>query len=136
MVRDLGDVLDRHSIAKLKVARIGSEDSIRECEAFEKHIRQDCVHRDYDFDTEVFANLLLKLNGFIWDMESALKSGKDELPEPRYLFATANTNQLAQIGTIAILVRNINSLRVDVKNIVNAFAKEGFIDVKKNHLSE
>ena len=109
MERDLGDVLDRHSIAKLKAVRIGSEENIRECAAFEKHIVQDRVRSDYDFDTEVFAALLLKLNGFIWDMESALKSGKDNLPEPHYLFASANTNQLAQIGTIAILIRNINS---------------------------
>ena len=136
MIRDLGDILDRHSIAKLKAERIGSEESIRECEAFEKHIRQDSVRTGYDFDTEVFAKLLSKLNGFIWDMESSLKSGKDMLPQPRYLFAPENMEQLAQIGTIAILIRNINSLRVDVKNMVNAFAKEGFRDAKKDHLSE
>lgn len=131
MERDLGDILDRHSIAKLKAERIGSAENIRECEAFENQISK-C----YDFDVEIFANLLLKLNGFIWDLESALKSNKDNLSEPHYLFATANTRQLAQIGVTAILIRNINSIRVDVKNMVNAFAREGFKDVKKDHLSE
>ena len=131
MERDLGDILDRHSIAKLKAERIGLDENIREYEAFSNR-----VPAHYDFDIEMFFKLILKLNGFIWDLESALKSGKDNLKEPHYLFSNNNDPQLIQIGIISILIRNINSVRVDVKNIVNNLAKEGFTDVKKNHISE
>jgi len=131
MERDLGDILDRQSIAKLKAARIGLDENIREYEAFSNRIS-----KQYDFDIEMFFKLILKLNGFIWDLESALKSGKDNLKEPHYLFSNNNNPQLIQIGIISILIRNINSVRVDVKNIVNNLAKEGFTDVKKNHISE
>ena len=131
MERDLGDILDRQSIAKLKAERIGLDENIREYEAFS--IR---VPANYDFDIEMFFKLILKLNGFIWDLESALKSGKDNLKEPHYLFSNNNDPQLIQIGIISILIRNINSVRVDIKNIVNNLAKEGFTDVKKNHISE
>ena len=131
MERDLGDILDRQSIAKLKAERIGLDENIREYEAFLNR-----VPAHYDFDIEMFFKLILKLNGFIWDLESALKSGKDNLKEPHYLFSNNNDPQLIQIGIISILIRNINSVRVDVKNIVNNLAKEGFTDVKKNHISE
>ena len=131
MERDLGDILDRQSIAKLKAERIGLDENIREYEAFSNR-----VPVNYDFDIEMFFKLILKLNGFIWDLESALKSGKDNLKEPHYLFSNNNDPQLIQIGIISILIRNINSVRVDVKNIVNNLAKEGFTDVKKNHISE
>jgi len=130
MERDLGDILDRQSIAKLKAERIGLDENIREYEAFSNR-----VPAHYDFDIEMFFKLILKLNGFIWDLESALKSGKDNLKEPHYLFSNNNDPQLIQIGIISILIRNINSVRVDIKNIVNSLAKEGFIDVKKNHIS-
>ena len=131
MERDLGDILDRQSIAKLKAARIGLDENIREYEAFSNRIS-----KQYDFDIEMFFKLILKLNGFIWDLESALKSGKDNLKEPHYLFSNNNDPQLIQIGIISILIRNINSVRIDIKNIVNNLAKEGFTDVKKNHISE
>ena len=131
MERDLGDILDRQSIAKLKAERIGLDENIREYEAFSNR-----VPANYDFNIEMFFKLILKLNGFIWDLESALKSGKDNLKEPHYLFSNNNDPQLIQIGIISILIRNINSVRVDIKNIVNNLAKEGFTDVKKNHISE
>ena len=131
MERDLGDILDRQSIAKLKAERIGLDENIREYEAFSNR-----VPAHYDFDVEMFFKLILKLNGFIWDLESALKSGKDNLKEPHYLFSSNNDPQLIQIGIISILIRNINSVRVDVKNIINNLAREGFTDVKKDHISE
>src|SRR3990170_7899394 len=98
MERDLGDILDRQSIAKLKAARIGLDENIREYEAFSNRIS-----KQYDFDIEMFFKLILKLNGFIWDLESALKSGKDNLKEPHYLFSDSNDRQLIQIGIISIL---------------------------------
>ena len=38
MERDLGDILDRQSIAKLKAARIGLDENIRKYEAFSNRI--------------------------------------------------------------------------------------------------
>jgi hypothetical protein len=45
-------------------------------------------------------------------------------------------NDVAEVGRRAILIRKFNSIRVGVKNIVNALVHEGYQDVKKDHGSE
>ena len=80
--------------------------------------------------------MIYSINDFIWRLESGLKSGKEKLKNKIYIFDKENTESLAKIGTIAILVRNFNHLRVEFKNIINTLIGTGFIDKKKNHLSE
>ena len=134
MKRDLGDLLDRWSIAKLKSERIGTEENKREYDAFNKEL--DLAKKDYpQYDIMQWAKLLLAINDNIWQLEAGLKSGKEELVNPHYVLDHRNTYALTNIGVTTLLIRNHNSERVQFKNIVNKIVGEGFQDTKSNHLS-
>lgn len=135
MKRDIGDVIDRWSIAKLKAERIGSEESKAEFAAFESEV---CSHRVTEENREVFVmwcKMMYDINDFIWQLEAGLKSGKEKLPVPNYVLDEANTAALAKIGLTSLLIRNFNHIRVAHKNTINKIAGEGFQDTKKDHLS-
>ncbi len=135
MQRDAGDILDRWSIAKLKSERIGTPENKREYEEFNKAIKE-LKEKHSNIPIDLFAKELININSTIWFLESAMKSGKEILSNPNNLDDTKNTDVLANIGKNAILIRNINNFRVGIKNILNTLLREGFIDVKKNHMSE
>lgn len=132
--RDLGDVLDRYSIASLKKERIGSEESIKEYEAFNKMF-EEIKNKYVQYDIEQWYRLMKHINNSIWQLESGLKSGKEELANPTYLLDKRNTYSLTNIGVTTILIRDFNSIRVSFKNIINKIVGEGFQDLKSNHLS-
>ena len=85
---------------------------------------------------DLFSEEMYKINSFIWVLEAALKSGKEHLPNPHYLDDEINISSLAPIGKNSILIRNINTFRVGLKNIINKMTGEGFQDHKSKHLSE
>lgn len=135
ITRDLGDIMDRWSIAKLKSERIGTEENKKEYESFSRYIEEKKKQHP-SVNIEDFCDLILKVNDFIWQLESGLKSGKESLKNPIYLFDKENQTALANIGTATILIRNFNSVRVNIKNLVNKIVGEGFEDTKSAHLSQ
>lgn len=135
MKRDCGDILDRASIAQLKNERIGNSENEREHNAFKKEIKR--IKTQYSkYNWDVIYNTMLKINSSIWFLEAAIKGDGDILPNPHHLDDKLNEKVLASIGKNTILIRNINSIRVGLKNIINSLVKEGFMDLKKDHLSE
>lgn len=134
ITRDIGDILDRLSIAKLKVERIGNEENKREYEYLLKGYNE-VKTLNLDIPLELFLEELVRINSTIWFLESAMKSGKELLPSANYLDDPRNLSVLADIGKNSILIRNINGLRVGIKNIVNTLLNEGFMDIKSNHMS-
>lgn len=133
--RDLGDVLDRLSIAKLKSERIGSEDSKKEYAEFKKFLdEKQKKYPQYEF--HVWLDIFVKVNSAIWLLEAALKSGKTILPNPHWLDDKKNSRALSHIGKSSIQIREYNGVRVALKNMVNDIVKEGFQDQKKDHGSE
>lgn len=135
MLRDVADIIDRYTIAKLKNERIGTEENKKEFGAFKHQIFLLVTkHPEYDWDQIV--KFLYDVNDFIWVLESGLKSGKEQLPVSDYLLDEKNNEGLAKVGLTSMLIRNFNHLRVGFKNLINTMLKEGFIDIKSNHLSE
>jgi hypothetical protein len=132
MNRDIGDIFDRWSIAKLKSERIGTPDNHAEFKAFNDTIKEVIYSRP---ECQDLAGILLDINDFIWQLESGLKSGKEKLKNPTYLMDVDNTEALSKIGMNAILIRNFNHLRISVKNHLNKVANEGYQDIKRDHLS-
>ena len=132
MERDLGDILDRATIACLKAERIESADSIAERDFF---MGSDEIEGLSPFYWKFF-DILRTINSNIWRLEAQLKSGKDCLPNPAYLFSDKNTDVLVLVGALSILIRDWNGLRVQIKNVINLHHGEGFQDHKKDHLSE
>jgi len=135
MERDVGDILDRWSIARLKMERIKSTESQKEYAAFNAE-KMDLGKKYPAYDWEHISGLIYDINEFIWQLEAGLKSGKEALPAPHYLLDPQNKDALANIGTSTILIRNYNHLRVKFKNLVNQMTQTGFQDTKKDHLSE
>jgi len=134
--RDIGDLLDRFAIAKLKSERIGTEENKREFKAFEKAFNEEVKGNYPQFDWEQFFEIMLKIHEFIWMFEAGSKSGKEELPNKHYILAEENKEVLAKLGLINIEIKNYNSLRIAFKNLINKLTGTGFVDIKKNHLSE
>jgi len=135
MERDVGDILDRWSIAKLKAERISNEENKRESEAFDSEMK-NVGGRFPKYDWQQISRLMYDINDFIWQLEAGLKSGKEALENPHYILDKNNKEALANIGATTILIRNFNHLRVGFKNFINKLVGTGFQDIKKNHLSE
>lgn len=135
MNRDAGDILDRYSIAVLKTERIKTEENKKERKAFAKEFNK-LIKKHPKYKWEQLFNYMKDINDFIWQLEAGLKSGKEALKNPHYILDSANKKALANIGATTIIIRNFNSLRVNFKNIINHLVKEGFQDIKKEHLSE
>lgn len=135
MERDLADILDRWSIAHLKADRIGTDENKREFAVFEIE-RKKLIDKHSTIPIEEFSKILLDLNKFIWSFEAGLKSEKEALPNPIYIYAKENQPVLATMGIIATEIKYYNHIRVAIKNLVNKMAGEGFQDTKQSHLSE
>lgn len=122
MERDTGDILDRGAIAKLKSERIADPETDREWEAFKIEI--ELLKNKYKYlYIEDFFRHLYNINAFIWEKESDMRQGKLD-------------GVLYEVGIRAIEIRKLNNLRVDTKNLINKLTDSGFMDIKKDHLSE
>lgn len=135
MQRDIGDILDRASIANLKAERIMAPESIKEWEAFEKEIIK-LIELWPRFDIAQWLKHLKNINSAIWKLESQLKSGKEVLPNGLWIDDPENQEALSKIGKCTILIREFNSIRVGFKNVVNQLTESGYKDIKQDHLSE
>ena len=134
MQRDLGDIFDRMSIAELKSKRIGNEEQKKEYLSFQVSYQE--LKKEYpNFSLDNWYKMMLNINDFIWQLESGLKSGKEELANPTYLLDRRNVNALSNIGVTSLLIRNFNSIRISFKNIINEIVGQGFQDVKQDHCS-
>lgn len=108
----IGDMIDRYTICKLKMDR-GGVDCAEEIAAL---LAELINYNNY----ETYIESLQSLNGQIWDLESAI----------------AITNKKEYIAELAIEIRRVNTLRVKVKNEINAIFNEGYNEVKVFHKSE
>jgi len=116
MIRmSISEIVDRYTIALLKFEKLG-EDMEAELKLYRDEMRS------YP-DIEHYQVKLFEINSRIWELEASLRAGKeDEL-------------LLAVVGSTAILIRDTNRERVAVKNEMVEHYKEGFKDVKVNHVS-
>ena len=121
MLRDVADIIDRFTIAKLKFDKIGLEENKKEYEAFRLALEKIKTQHP-NVPIEMFSKLLFKINAMIWALESDLRKGKLD-------------GALSEVGRRAIEIREHNNLRVQVKNIINFILHEGFQDIKKQHIS-
>lgn len=115
------EVLDRYSIWKLKYERIGGEEVE---DAFIYHLSEVCkINRRFP-TLKSCTDELYNLNAQIWDLEADLRKGQEgELG-------------LEEVGRRALKIRDINKLRITVKNKIIDITGEGYKDIKINHCSE
>lgn len=126
-----GDLADRCSILTLKVDRLPYHPEVkREYLA----IREAC---DSEEISTAAVSRLYEVNGKIWDLESDIRKGKEntlEVSADVKSMEYEKLMQLAEVGRRALLIRDLNAQRIEMKNTLNA-RFSGFIEVKGNHAS-
>jgi len=118
----LPEILDRMSIVKLKIERIGEPHLKQEYEEYENAI-SDFKNKGVEIKQE-WLDELHRINGEIWDLESDIRKGKE------------NLLGLEEVGRRAIRIREKNKERIALKNKIVDETNLGFKDVKMNHASE
>jgi len=110
----LGEIADRYSIIKLKSERT-DVDCKEEFDTLKNELNGDEIYS--------YVDQLYEVNGRIWDLESDIRKGKEgELG-------------LEEVGRRAIMIRDFNKERINIKNTINTIYKTGFIEKKINHAS-
>ena len=121
MEMPIPELLDRFSICKLKVERIGEPHLKLEHDTLLKEINK--IKSEGKLKDE-WIEELYKINAQIWDLESDIRKGKEgELG-------------LEEVGKRAIRIRELNKQRISVKNKIIEETNSGFKDVKMNHASQ
>ncbi len=114
------EVADRFTIARLKIERLDkSEIDIDDMQ------RQINYYKDgLDLDNPELSKLvedLYIINGRMWDAEYAIRKGQDD------------NLGLEEIGRRAIHIRDLNRIRMKVKNDIIELTGDGFKDCKMNY---
>lgn len=112
----LPDLYDRYSIELLKHERANADN--------EFHIAALLrgLHEEGEF-REDFASQLHEINGKIWDLESAIRMGKE------------HELGLEEVGRRALQIRQLNNVRISIKNDVANYFGE-FKENKYDHASQ
>ena len=122
MEMPLPEVLDRISILRLKIERIGEPHLIKEIETYNLAL-DELKDRNILIDDKWLLDLY-KINSKIWDLESDIRKGKE------------GKLGLEEVGRRAIAIRELNKKRVAIKNKIVEETGIGFKDIKMNHASE
>ena len=113
----LSEVLDRYTITKLKSERT-NEDVSDELRAYKREIDSP-DYAEKSSQIASFIDRLYEVNSKQWDTEGDIRKGVD-MP-------------LEEIGRLALIVRDLNCKRNEIKaEIVGAFS-EGFKEIKINY---
>ena len=121
----LGDLADRFTINIRKQRLLSDQSFIKEIGELREAIIK-ILESKQDNMTQFIQDLveLSDINNSIWEMEFKVRQGKEE------------ELGLAIIGSRALKIRDLNSIRVKIKNRMNQYSNTGFTDVKIGHCSE
>lgn len=116
MKMPISEIADRYSITLLKNERIEGVNLTNELNIYREELNK------YE-DIQNYLDRLYQINGEIWDLESDIRKGKE------------NLLGLEEVGKRAIMIRGKNKIRVGIKNEMVEKYEEGFKDIKMNHAS-
>lgn len=121
MEMPLAEVIDRFVIVRLKMERIKTEDKRDEYEHYKKVI-ENYKKQGFNIKDE-WIDKLYEANRRIWDLEHDIRKGKEGMLG------------LEEVGKRAIKIREINKIRISIKNEIVEATNSGFKDIKMNHAS-
>jgi len=124
----LDELIDKSSIIRLKFERIPDlEDRkkwAREIFDYSVAIGEYIGEKTCSYNQiEEWMNKLYDVNGRIWDLEAAIRQGKDK------------ELGLEEVGRRAIKIRETNGERIRVKSEIIDNIGQGYKDIKINHAS-
>jgi len=119
-----GELFDKLSISLLKSERLNAEQVQEELDELEGAFAQVVqIHPSVSVQCKDLLDLLKVINGFIWDLESDIRKGKE------------GQLGLEEVGRRALMIRNLNSIRVWTKNLITRTTGRGYLEIKKDHAS-
>lgn len=127
MKMPISEIIDRYTISKLKSERT-SEDVSHEVNSYSEEIGQ--------YNTEEvtpYVEKMYEINGTLWDYETRMRKLMDSRNGTGPV-VDANDLPLAEIGKLALLVRDLNGTRNGVKSEIVEKFSEGFKDIKINYV--
>jgi len=111
------ELVDRYSIACLKYDK--TQANKEELDFYKKHLAEyDIISITNELEE------LYNIHSQIWQLESLLKSGREE------------ELSLEEIGRRAIAIRDLNHKRIKIKNLVAEKLGCAVREIKQDHLSE
>ena len=127
MKMPISEIIDRYTISKLKSERT-NEDVSHEVNSYSEEIGQ--------YNTEEvtpYVEKMYEINGTLWDYETRMRKLMDSRNGTGPV-VDANDLPLAEIGKLALLVRDLNGTRNGVKSEIVEKFSEGFTDSKINYV--
>jgi hypothetical protein len=115
------DIIDRMSIVKLKIEKIGLPELQKEFDALQKAL-DDFKRRGIKIKEEWLGELY-EINKEEWNLLEVMNAEK-------------GTGDFEKIGKLYIQTEGVNKKRSVLKNEIVRETGEGFVEIKKNHLSE
>lgn len=125
----LSEIIDRYSILTLKKERLVHQLTPND----KKVIDNQLEIMDFEIDSyfgvkkqviNSFKNILKEINGSIWTLESDIREGKE------------GKLGIEEVGQRALKIRDLNKIRVFVKNeILKLFNEKEFVEFKGDHAS-
>ena len=120
IITPVPEVADRYTIALLKIERLGSDEiDMDEMRKQIDYYREGLKLEDPELS--ILVNDLYEINGKMWDAEYAIRKGQDE------------NLGLEEIGRRALQIRDLNRIRMKVKNDIIELTGDGFKDCKMNY---
>jgi hypothetical protein len=116
------DIIDRMTIVKLKIERIGDPALEEEMNALTKAV-EEFRERGIDIKQE-WIDELYKINGEEWDLLDKMNKERKE------------GGDFAKIGQLYLETESVNKSRAEVKNRIVESTGRGFREIKKDHPSE
>lgn len=114
MEMPLSELIDRYTILKLKSERTDL-DVLDQLALYKNEIPENL---------NAYVDQLYDINGKCWDLEAAIRQGKEE------------ELGLAEVGRRTIILRDMNKIRVKIKNDITEITGQGIKEIKRNHASE
>ncbi len=105
-----GELVDRYTVEKLYMEREDSPEHRKELDRLEKGIYGlEIAHRKVPIPE--LRKLMYQINGFIWDFESPIHSGKLDV-DP------------IMAGILALRVRKLNAMRVNLSKLIDKLVEK------------
>ena len=120
IITPVPEVADRYTIALLKIERLGSD----EIDMDEMRKQIDYYREGLKLEDPELAQLvenLYEINGEMWNAEYAIRKGQDD------------NLGLEEIGRRALRIRDLNRIRMKIKNDIVELTGDGFKDCKMNY---
>lgn len=123
VVMPICELCDRYTIAQLKMERLPDSEIDKDGLRRQLAYYEKGIDRSLPGMPDLLCNLL-EINSYIWDAEAAIRQGLD-------------TNLgLDEIGNRALRIRDLNRMRITIKNQITQLAGQpDFVDCKMNHAS-